>query len=365
MICVKDNDSGDFTATLTVTLDHGGKLTSGGARGRSKMIAQQLAARALLEKLPSHIEAPAVPSAEPVLLPPEPEQSRPIGLKAPAIVLEPPPSVENFSSHLNSLAQKKLIGKVTFVLLEASGPSHQPIFNMKAVTTLPDGHCIESLPVSSPTKRGAQAQASYDLYQKLRSIPGIVETDQPPVAINKHSDNAKESVPVASEDILIGVIQMIRDLDANAPSRLPFSYCRTLATRACRLCKEGDEAWLRGEIAVFHIRWLERRRELADQYGYQPFINLDPLSFRFLSATYPPWVFALLHASLENPERVFPGWLAQFCAAMVRLGESTCCAGHQGMGLYAFVMQSDDFASCVAARGHLADFIRKERSQPY
>ena len=365
LLCVKDNDSSDFAATLTVTLESGEKLTSGGTRGSSKMIAQQLAARALLNKLPCHIEPPAVPAIEPGLPPHEPAQSRPIDLKAPATILNPLPSVENVSSLLNSLAQKKLIGKVTFVLLEASGPSHQPIFNMKAVTTLPDGLCIESLPISSPTKKAAQAQASYDLYQRLRNIPGIVETDQPPCAINVHADNAKGSVPVASEDVLIRVIQMIRDLDANAPSRLPFSYCRTLATRACRLGKEGDEAWLRGEMAVSHIRWLERRRELADQYGYLPFINLDPLSYRYLSTTYPSWVFALLHTSLENPERVFPGWLAQFCAAMVQLGESACCAGHQGMGLHAFVTQSDDFASCVAARGHLADFIRRERSQPY
>jgi Cft2 family RNA processing exonuclease/dsRNA-specific ribonuclease len=108
--------------------------------------AEQAAAEAVLQQLPTDPPSEPIPAASAV--PTEGEAT------------SQPPSGRNPASTLNELVQAGLLRAVGYDLLDQSGPSHQPTFTMVAWATLPDGRTLRTEPVNAPSKKSSQRSAA-------------------------------------------------------------------------------------------------------------------------------------------------------------------------------------------------------------
>ncbi|MCP4677250.1 MAG: MBL fold metallo-hydrolase [Deltaproteobacteria bacterium] len=125
-------------------------LVGGPAEASTKKVAQQLAAREILESLSKLIEnqAPSIASISKV-------DANPRGL-------------------LNELRQKGILKEFRYESRGTSGPSHQPVFSFVAWAEDEHGDEYESKTVESQSKKKGQSEAATDLVRILREARVIV-----------------------------------------------------------------------------------------------------------------------------------------------------------------------------------------------
>lgn len=115
--------------------------------------AEQAAAEAVLQQLPSEPTVETQQGAQPIKPPVEPTSEAPSG--------------RNASMVLNELAQVGLLQATGYELLDETGPSHQPTFTMVAWATLPDSRTVRTEPINASSKKSGQRTAADRLLDLL------------------------------------------------------------------------------------------------------------------------------------------------------------------------------------------------------
>ncbi|MBF0441761.1 MAG: MBL fold metallo-hydrolase [Oligoflexales bacterium] len=263
---------------------------------------------------------------------------------------------EDVRPKLNTMMQKNLFSKIEFLLVSQSGPSNNPLFAMIAATQLKNGERVASSEFHAGTKKDAQIFCAHDLYQKLVSHPLVIESLQPATADRKAS--SPRHVKRISPENLENIISFVRELDFKTPRRLPVHYCKGIAIKAFQEGMHEDGDFIMGQIAIAHEQWRNAKTAKAKVLGYFPFINLDPLSHKFITESYEGWVFQMAQKNLLDPERVFSKWFVQFCRAMSLIGQKGCedVIKSQG-GLFEFVTSAPQWHDSYSEREKLEAFI--------
>jgi len=120
--------------------------------------AEQAAAEAVLQQLPSEPAAETRQDAQLIEPPVEPTPEAPSGRNAAMV--------------LNELAQVGLLQATGYELLDETGPSHQPTFSIVAWATLPDSRTVRTEPSNASSKKSGQ-QAAADRLLDLLVHEGI------------------------------------------------------------------------------------------------------------------------------------------------------------------------------------------------
>ncbi|MEW6741825.1 MAG: putative dsRNA-binding protein [Planctomycetota bacterium] len=105
------------------------------------------------------------------------EESRAEGRRADVSKTGQP--VREARAELNHLRQRGCIADFGYEIVARDGPSHSPIFVMRAWALLPDGTRLDSAPVDAPTRKEAERDAASRLLDlvKAGSFPGEARGD--------------------------------------------------------------------------------------------------------------------------------------------------------------------------------------------
>lgn len=151
-----DERSASFT-TIQVLIVAEDIVPSEPKRGTSKKEADQRAMLDVLAKITGHgipiLEEPAM-STEPI------------------VVVDLSGDGEDHKSHLNLLSQANGWARLDFELIDRSGPSHAPVFTMRAVIIV-NGNPVISDPVAGISRKAAEQAAAEALIRKISSTEGI------------------------------------------------------------------------------------------------------------------------------------------------------------------------------------------------
>lgn len=131
---------------IRVTLDASevGHIESRWHAAGTRRIAEQAAAEALLKQLtPERQEHTAAPTLA-VALP----------------TVDASTSSRNAPMRLNELKQAGLVKHFDYEIVQQTGPSHQPVFEIRGCVTMPDGQTWTTDPVHAPSKKSGQRIAA-------------------------------------------------------------------------------------------------------------------------------------------------------------------------------------------------------------
>lgn len=355
-------EDGRYYCKLTLAFGTESLETSQHA-AKSKILAEQLAARELAEMLAPRLtcpETPPVPQSEGEAIAPhrESEDIAPNpareseGRVAPPAKFTVDPAAR---PTINRYLQTGLLRDFQCHILGTEGPPHAPIFTMRAEAVLSDGRSITGEAVTADTKKSAQLLAATALLEAVHACPHFVPLPKP------EPPRKNEDPSGAGARTLHELIEFLKSCDRRHGCALPVKYLKRLAGQILQYDKLGEEEWIEERLSRLHEQWEEEKTRRARQYGYYPFVQFTPDIYQAIAQEYGDWVLESMRAHLDDPTRIFPNWAAQFAATLTKIGRDQCHEHRED--LYRFVTGHPAWEESAAARDKLSTSLNAAKLQ--